>query len=89
MTKTKLNRKQREHIRAIFASRASVECVSDSIDEDLKALGIDPDSTDVWEYARQLEDRINAALSYPEFSLHAEISAAIQGSLGVFFPSSN
>ena len=86
---TKLNRKQREHIRAIFAFKACVECVSDSIEEDLSALGIDPDSTDVWEYATQLEARINAALSYPEFTLNAEISAAIQSKLGVFFPSSN
>ena len=77
---TKLNRKQREHIRAIFAFKACVECVSDTIQEDLLALGIDPDSTDVWEYASQLEARINAALSYPEFTLNPEITAKVRAS---------
>jgi len=80
LTMTKLNRKQREHIRAIFAFKACVECASDTIQEDLLALGIDPDSTDVWEYASQLEDRINAALSYPEFTLNAEITAKVRAS---------
>ena len=57
-----------------------MECACDTIQEDLLALGIDPDSTDVWEYAAQLEDRINAALSYPEFTLNAEITAKVRAS---------
>lgn len=64
-----LTRKQKEHIRAVMAHRASVEMCWETLEGDWRDSGMDPEDPALTEYAAEIEDRIHRFLGNPGLTM--------------------
>lgn len=69
MASAGLTRKQKEHVRAVLAQRASVEMCWDTLYHDWRDSGLDPEDPALTQYAGEVEDRIQRFLGDPRHTL--------------------